>query len=196
MLRVRDGRRSIRPGQIMLRFRAVLIAGAVAVGFGVTATAALATPPIFHAKTACKQAMAGCGDLIRGVVRGTATDFGMYIYRHDGAQACSYLTSASQALIIKEAHDKFGDARPQDDTCAQAIIAYYPVLTPGGGVDGYNRWLYVVRPSALNSPMENGGYVHWSNGNDGPYREQRLVVDDAGDHFLINLAQSQFPSTA
>jgi hypothetical protein len=172
-----------------------LIAGLlVAVVSGVTATVSFAGPEV-NLPASCR-APAGCVSVVRQIVWQAAGSFGDNLYQHRGERACDDLTAESKTLIVTEAREKFGASRPNDDTCEQAIIAYYPVLLYRGETSAaFNPWASFLRYTAITSIHRMGGFVHWRGWHDGN-KEQTLVVDQVGNHWLINLKESHFASTA
>ena len=124
----------------------------------------------------------------RQMVGGVSADLGQRLRFHEGKEACALLTTDSQAFIVQDARDKFGASRP-NDTCAQAIVAYYPVFRPGDGTShDFERWANGIRLTAIVNASETAGFVTWW--------QEKLVVVKIGSHWRVNLKDSKFRSTA
>jgi hypothetical protein len=138
---------------------------------------------------------AECRQTLRSVVGEAGVFLGLHLYDHDGKQACEDLTVDSRAFIVKKAREKFGASRRNDDTCAEAVIAYYLVIVRRGETRAeFGNWAARVRNSAVVGVSGKGGFVQWTAED---YRHPQLVVDETPDHhWLVNLMQSDFSSTA
>jgi hypothetical protein len=172
----------------------VLIAGLLVAGVcGVSATDSFAAPlttAVAHLPVPCKwtDSPYSCFEFVNQQISGHAIDLGQQILSHDGRRACALLTADSQAFIVKEAREKFGASGRHDDTCEQAIIAYYPAF-PHVEKDNFLAWANVVRRLPIASANRLSGFVNapWLG---------HVVVEYVGDRFRINLKASNIPSTA
>jgi hypothetical protein len=173
----------------------VLIAGLLVAGVcGVSATASFAAPlttAVAHLPAPCNwtDSPYSCLEFVGQQISGNAIALGQNIISHDGRRACALLTPDSQALIVKEAREKFGASGTHDDTCEKAIIAYYPGLPRIEAYKTFEGWAKIVRMSPISAANRLSGFVNapWLG---------HVVVEYVGDRFRINLKASNIPSTA